>query len=59
MKTSLNPNLLEYHWSATVILKGGQTIPIWWTCWPSIRRNVASVINISSDMPRVKMRKYV
>ena len=54
---SCNINLLENSWSATVKLKGGQTLKIWWTAWPMHRgrNDIAEVLSISSDLPRRKI----
>lgn len=54
---SINLNPLEYSWSADVILKGGQQILIWYTCWPSIRHIVADVVAVSSDYPKQNINK--
>ena len=46
---------LEYHWTAYVILNNNQKISIWWTCWPSIKSIVKSVVSVSSDLPKKKI----
>lgn len=57
MPSTINLNLLEYSWSATVVLSGNQEIDIWWTCWPSIRKNIKEVKNVSSDLPKYEIKK--
>lgn len=54
---SINVNLLEYSWSADVILNGGQEISIWYTCWPSIRKHVKEVVAVYSDLPKEKVNQ--
>lgn len=56
MHTSINLNLLDYHWSATVKLNGGQTIDIWWTSWHSIKKYVKEIITVSSDLPKCEIQ---
>lgn len=48
----MNPEELEYAWTAEVRLNGGQLIIIWYTCWPSIKRIVAEITWIASDYPK-------
>ena len=47
---------MENAFTATILLKNGQAINIWYTCWPSIRSITKSVINVSSDYPKRKNR---
>lgn len=47
---------MENTFTATILLKNGQVINIWYTCWPSIRSITKSVINVSSDYPKRKNR---
>jgi hypothetical protein len=37
---------------ATVVLKNGQMVDIWYTAWKSIRHIVAEVIQVSTDLPK-------
>lgn len=51
MKT-INLNLLQYSWSAEVILNNGQCISIWYTAWPMTKASVKEVLSVSSDYPK-------
>lgn len=45
---------MENTFTATILLKNGQEINIWYTCWPSIRSITQSVMSVSSDYPKRK-----
>jgi hypothetical protein len=51
MKT-INLNLLQYNWTADVILNNGKQITIWHTAWPMIKRTVKDILSVSSDYPK-------
>jgi hypothetical protein len=53
----INPDELKYSWTATVRLYGGQVISIWWTAWPSTKKDVEEIISISSDIPRFEINR--
>ena len=59
MAQSLNPNLLEYSWSAEVRLNNGLVISIWHTAWHMTKRSVSEIISISSDYPRHKINNSI
>lgn len=51
---TINLNLLEYSWTADVILNNGHKITIWHTAWPMIKRTVKDVLSVASDYPKHK-----
>lgn len=55
IESTVNLNLLEYSWSAVVVIYEDKTIPIWWTAWPSIKSIVTEVLSVSSDLPKYQI----
>jgi hypothetical protein len=51
----INPNMLEYAWTAEVELNNGQEITIWWTAWPMSKQGIKNILWIASDYPRYKL----
>lgn len=47
---------LEYQWSGEIELHNGLIISIWWTAWPMRRGKIKRIVNIYSDLPKVKIQ---
>ena len=56
---NINPVDLENAWTAEVKLKNNEIIKIWWTAWFSMNHSVDSILSISSDYPRYKIKDSI
>ena len=54
--SSINLNLLQYSWAATVRLQNGQEIDIWYTAWPMTRSIVSDVLRVYTYLPKFKIK---
>lgn len=48
---SVNLNMLQHNWTASVMLHNGMIVTFWWTNWPMAKARVKEVLWVASDYP--------
>ena len=48
---SVNMNMLQHNWTATVLLKNDMVVTVWWSWWPMGKDGVKEILSVSSDYP--------
>lgn len=54
---SIDPSTLTNPWTATVVLKNGLQIDVWYTAWPMAKKDVAAIVSILSDFPKHEIQR--